>query len=130
MLGISTVYQAIVASAVRGHYEHPFFVAIDTSKGFENANNMRRLRAAVQYYNLQFASSMRHFGHKFRIPATNDAAGTNSAQDLPEPPLHDEYADAFSQQKHMSRNDAVQWVENVLVKTRGRELPGNFPHCS
>lgn len=26
----------------------------------------------------------------------------------------------------MSRDDAVQWVKNLLVKTRGRELPANF----
>lgn len=126
LMGISTAYQTIVASAVDGHYEHPFFVAIDTTKGFEDANNMRRLRAAVQHYNLQFASQMRQFGHKFRIPATDDAAGTNSPQDLPEPPLHDEYAKASSKQQEMSREDAVDWVKNLLVKTRGRELPGNF----
>lgn len=80
LMGIATAYQAIVSSAVSGHYEDPFFGAVDTSKGFEDNNNMRRLRAAVQHYNLQFASQMRQFGHKFRIPATNDAVGTNSPQ--------------------------------------------------
>lgn len=129
LMGISTAYQAIVTSAVDGHYEHPFFVAIDTSKGFEDASNMRRLRAAVQHYNLQFASSMRQFGHKFRIPATRDAAGTNSERDLPEPPLYDEYAEASSKQEQMSRGDAVQWVKHLLVKTRGRELPATSTRC-
>ncbi|KAK4541234.1 hypothetical protein LTR36_008150 [Oleoguttula mirabilis] len=126
LMGVSTAYQVIVDSAVDGHYEHDFFGIIDTDKGFEDAGNMRRLRAAVQHMNLQFASQMRQFGHKFRIMATDDAAGTNSKKDLPEPELMVEYAEAKSLQKRLSRPDAVQWVKNILVRTRGRELPGNF----
>ena len=126
LMGISTAYQAIVGSAVDGYYEHSFFGSIEADKGFEDDNNSRRLRAAVQHYNLQFASSMRQYGHKFRIPATGDAAGTNSLSDLPDPPLFDEYRAASEKQKTKSREAAVSWVKNLLVKTRGRELPGNF----
>ncbi|KAK5114976.1 hypothetical protein LTR85_010014 [Meristemomyces frigidus] len=126
LMSVSTAYQDIVNSAVNGHYEHDFFGIIDTEKGFEDAGNMRRLRAAVQHMNLQFASQMRQLGHKFRIMATDDASGTNSKQDLPEPELLAEYAKAKSLQKNLSRPDAVQWVKNILVRTRGRELPSNF----
>ena len=87
---------------------------------------MRRLRAAVQHLNLQFASQMRQFSHKFRIWATDDAAGTNAKDDLPEPKLLEENAEAQSMQKVLSRKDAVAWVKDLLVRTRGRELPGNF----
>lgn len=126
LMGVSTAYQVIVDSATDGHYEHPFFGLIDTKKGFEDASNMRRLRAAVQHLNLQFASQMRQFGHKYRIWATDEASGTNSHGDLPEPHLTSEFADASSLQSTISRSDAVQWVKDVLVRTRGRELPGNF----
>ena len=125
-MAISTAFRGIVASAVNGHYKHPFFRAIDTTKGFEEASNMRRVRAAVQHLNLQFASQMRQYGHKYRIAATDDAACTNSSDDLPEPTLTEEYADAEEMQTEMSRPDAVEWVKSLLVRTRGRELPGNF----
>lgn len=126
LMGVSTAYQAVVDSAVNGHYEHDFFGIIDTDNGFDVDTNMRRLRAAVQHMNLQFASQMRQHGHKFRVMATDDAAGTNYRKDLPEPELTAQYADAKPLQKDLSRTDAVQWVKEILVRTRGRELPGNF----
>jgi hypothetical protein len=89
LMSVATSYQAIVTSAVDGHYEHPFFVPIDTSGGFDVPANMRRLRAAVQHLNLKFASQMRQYGHKFRIWAGDGHAGTNSKKDLPEPPLEE-----------------------------------------
>lgn len=131
LMGVSTAYQAIVVSAEKGHYEHAFFGPVDTDIGFQTETNCRRLRAAVQYYNLQFASAMRQYGHKYSIPATRDAVGTNSPSDLPEPPLDDDLLELLTFQalkggEVMSRKDAVKWVKDLLVKTRGRELPGNF----
>jgi hypothetical protein len=125
LMGIATAYQSIVSSAVDGHYEDPFFGRIDTDNGFTVAANWCRVRAAVQHLNLKFASQMRQYGHKYRIWAVKGMAGTNSARDLPEPPL-EEYGDVEGLQVEMSRPDAVQWVKCILVRTRGRELPGNF----
>lgn len=119
-MSISTAYQAIVASAVDGHYEHDFFGTVDTTKGFEDASNMHRLRAAVQHLNLQFASQMRQYGHKYRIQATKDTAVSND--DLPEPSLVEEYAEAKTLQSKLSRTDAVEWVKGLLVRTRGKIL--------
>ena len=126
LMRISRDYQNIVQSAVEGHYERDFFVAIDTSEDPYHATNMRRLRAAVQHLNLQFASQMRQFGHKHRIPATKDAAGTNDDHDLPEPELSDYYAEGEQYQIDLERLDALEWVKKLLVRSRGRELPGNF----
>lgn len=126
LVGISTAYQTIVTRGVDGHYQHPFFGTIDTNEGLDNTNNTRRLRAAAQYYNLQLASQMRHFGHKYRIEAAEDTAGMHSSLDLPEAPLYDEYAAASEQQVHMSRDEAAEWVKNLLVRTRGCEQSGNF----
>lgn len=125
LMSVATSYQAIVTSAVDGHYEHSFFGPIDTVMGFDAPANMRRLRAAVQHLNLKFASQMRQYGHKYRIWAGDGHAGTNSKQDLPEPPLED-YEGAKDVQEVKSRPDAIQWVKCILVRTRGRELPGNF----
>ncbi|EME83982.1 uncharacterized protein MYCFIDRAFT_187187 [Pseudocercospora fijiensis CIRAD86] len=126
LMGVATAYQNIVGNAVDGHYENPFFGPINTEKGFEDAGNMRRLRAAVQQLNLQFASQMRQYGHKFRVWATKDAAGTNSKHDLPEPAMDEDYSAAKDLQKVLSRAQAVEWVKQILIRTRGRELAGNF----
>ena len=126
LMSVSNDYQLIVNSAVDGHYEHPFFGIIETETGFDSPHNLRRLRAAVQHMNLQFASQMRQYGHKFRIMATNSTAGTNSEDDLPEPPLSEDYMQGSSLQQKMTRAQAVQWVKDILIRTRGRELPGNF----
>ncbi|KAK4610060.1 Interferon-induced GTP-binding protein Mx1 [Fulvia fulva] len=126
LMNIASSYQNVVTSAVDGHYEHAFFGPIQPDKLFEDISNMKHLRAAIQHLNLQFASQMRQYGHKFRIWAGDDAAGTNSKKDLPEPELMEPYDEAKSLQKVLKRQDAVQWVKDILVRTRGRELPGNF----
>lgn len=125
LMGIATSYQAIVSSAVDGHYEHTFFGAIDVDDDVHDVSN-RRLRAAVQFLNLQFASEMRQYGHKYRIWSTEGTAGTNSKDDLPEPDLIDAYGFATNYQEERSREEAVDWVKQILVRTRGRELAGNF----
>ncbi|KAL9526889.1 Interferon-induced GTP-binding protein [Sphaerulina musiva] len=126
LMGIATSYQAIVSSAVDGHYEHTFFGPIDIDNSVEDLSNLRRLRAAVQYLNLQFASQMRQYGHKYRIWSTESTAGTNSPNDLPEPDLIEDYAAVKDLQETRLRDEAVDWVKQILVRTRGRELAGNF----
>lgn len=125
LMGIATSYQAIVSSAVDGHYENTFFGPIDVDDDVHDVSN-RRLRAAVQFLNLQFASEMRQYGHKYRIWSTEGTAGTNSKDDLPEPDLIDAYACSRECQAERSREEAVDWVKQILVRTRGRELAGNF----
>ncbi|KAK3673762.1 hypothetical protein LTR78_006315 [Recurvomyces mirabilis] len=125
LMAVTTEYQATVNGAAEGHYALPFFGSIDTTKGFEDAGNMRRLRAAVPHLNLQFAGQMRQGGHKFRVQSSDGTSGPNT-MDEREPDLMDEYAEAKSLQRSMSRKDTVEWVKELLVRTRGRELPGNF----
>lgn len=126
LVATSMAYETIVQAAVDGHYESSFFGLINTEAGFEDPMNMRRLRAAVQHLNQNFASQVRQYGHKYRIQATADTAGTNSKDDPPEPKLMDSYAEASDCQTVKSRDDAVSWVKELLVRSRGRELPGNF----
>ncbi|KJY02324.1 dynamin family protein [Zymoseptoria brevis] len=125
LMGIATSYQSIVSSAVNGNYDHSFFGHINPKEGFDDPANWCRIRAAVQHLNLKFASQMRQYGHKYRIWAMDGMAGTNSKRDPPEPDLED-YGAVKDLQIEMTRPAAVQWVKCILVRTRGRELPGNF----
>ncbi|PPJ56708.1 hypothetical protein CBER1_09501 [Cercospora berteroae] len=126
LMNLATSYQDIVASAVDGHYDHPFFGSIDTNKGVEEPENFRRLRAVVQFLNLQFASQVRQYGQKYRVWGENGEAGTHSRDDLPEPELIGTYDEAKKYQQKRTRPEAVDWVKQILVRTRGRELAGNF----
>lgn len=45
---------------------------------------------------------------------------------MPEPDLIDAYGYATNYQEGRSREEAVNWVKQILVRTRGRELAGNF----
>ncbi|KAI7542914.1 hypothetical protein KC331_g7689, partial [Hortaea werneckii] len=60
LMGTSTTYQDIVKAAVNGQYEHEFFGDLDPDADVGDKSNMRRLRAVVQHFNLQFASTIRH----------------------------------------------------------------------
>ncbi len=81
----------IMKSAVQGNYEHPFFGAIDTNARVDAEANVRRLRAVVQYLNLEFAKRMAKFDHKYAIdgnlrtedelPETEKAQETEGTED-------------------------------------------------
>lgn len=124
-MGISADYQDIVKSAVNGHYEDTFFGTLDPDQPPDSDANMRRLRAAVQHLNLQFASLMRQYGHRSKIEDENGNIETiaGSPSDME---LEHDYSQFKDQQETISRADAVKRVRNKLVRSRGRELPGTF----
>ncbi|KAK1070387.1 hypothetical protein LTR48_009474, partial [Friedmanniomyces endolithicus] len=64
LMKLSQEYQDVVKAAVNGQYEHNFFGTLDPDTSIDDEGNMRRIRAVVQYLNMQFASAMREFGHK------------------------------------------------------------------
>lgn len=122
----SAAYQSIVQAATDGYYEAPFFAETNAQKGFEDSKNMRRLRAAVQHLNQQFAIQMRRFGQKHRITATDNHAASNADRDVAEPELIKQYAEVGKHQPSWTRTEAATWVKNLLIRSRGKELPGNF----
>lgn len=126
LVNIAMNYQGVVNAAVDGHYRGDFFVSTKRDAGFDDPDNLRRFRAAVQYSNGQFASQMRQYGHKYRIMSTDEYEGTNAVDEASETHLSDAYAAAKSMQQHMEFDDAVEWVKNILLLTRGKELPGDF----
>lgn len=67
LMQVSMEAHDILKLAVQGNYESPFFGSIDTKRAVDAATNLRRLRAVIQYLNLDFAKRMRFRGHKFAI---------------------------------------------------------------
>lgn len=67
LMSISATYQDVIKAAVNGQYEHNFFGSLDPELAVDHESNMRRLRAVVQHLNLQFAGTMRQYGHKHQV---------------------------------------------------------------
>jgi hypothetical protein len=63
---------AIMDTAVRGTYDSPFFGYVDVKAAVDDIENSRRLRAVVQYLNLEFARTLRMQGRKQEPPALSE----------------------------------------------------------
>ena len=113
LLKLSQSFQTLCKAAVDGNYEHKFFG--DPSSDDEYS---KRLRAVVQNLNLAFSELMRKKGHHRMI--ADDDGNKASAGDSTEAPFED------IRPLVMSREEALEWVRKLLVKGRGRELPGSF----
>lgn len=118
-------YQEIVDSAAKGHYENDFFGIMNPEESLEHESNMRRLRAVVQYLNLQFATLLRQHGQKSKIEEAN--AVVPAQEDSSKwAKLDDGYSEFTKMQESITRDAAIQRVSNILVRSRGRELPCTF----
>ena len=119
---LSLDFYEVCKAAVNGHYEGEYF-ADNTDRSFaaESSLERRRLRAIIQSKNGQFSTRLRTRGYKYHISkqeaeADGDVAKTDAAPltSTVEPPIR------------WSKARAMEWVRRVLVRTRGKELPGNF----
>lgn len=131
LMGISMTINDILKSAVKGHYENPFFGSVEMNAAVDSTENIRRFRAVIQHLNLQFAKQMSRYGKKYAIPPANDKGEENNSED------EDEDEDGKNQEeqnvdlgvphpKKLTRSAAILWVQCVLERSRGCELPGNF----
>jgi hypothetical protein len=116
---LSLEFHGICKAAVSGHYEGTYFQP-KTSDAFsqKSSDAVRRLRALVQMMNEKFASRFRTHGHRYWIE-TNDPkfeakAETTKSEPGLEPPII------------LTEPQAIQWVKDALVRSRGRELSGTF----
>ncbi|CAK4030316.1 hypothetical protein B0A54_07101 [Lecanosticta acicola] len=131
LMTVSNEFQDIVRAAVTGHYEHDFFGDLDPGEPVSHESNMRRLRAVVQHQNSQFATVMRKYGHKYEIVNEDDELTVASVTE-PVPAsaqlvdLDEGYAEFAFLQFEVSREDEVKRVRKIMVRSRGRELPGAF----
>ena len=110
LLKLSQLFQTLCRAATDGSYDHAFFG--DPSSDEEYS---KRLRAIAQNLNLKFSELMWTKGHhRTIVDEYQEFAGTaEGAPDALRPLV-------------ISRAEAIEWVRKLLVKSRGRELPGSF----
>ena len=119
---LSLDYYKVCKAAVDGHYEGQYF-ATDANQKFDIASNVtiRRIRAVIQFMNAKFAEKHRTKGYKYRIDF-----GSSGSEDLPDlEPSIGSSGDQLSPIV-MNKATALAWVRRVLLRTRGKELLGNF----
>ena len=122
-------------AAVNGHYEGEYF-AHDKDQTFsvESNTTIRRLRAFIQYKNAEFSNLLRTRGYKYHIGEREVAKVDGEVTDKVR--IHSEAVKIDmgpmvsiaepTPPTHWSKPRAMDWVRRVLVRTRGKELPGNF----
>ena len=115
LLKLSQSFQALCRAAIDGNYDDKFFG--DPSSDEEYS---KRLRAVVQNLSRDFSELMRKKGHHRAIEGEStegNAARMNGASPKSLSDLRPIV---------MCRADAIEWVRKLLVRSRGRELPGSF----
>lgn len=132
---LSLEFYEVSKAAVNGNYEGNYFTQ-DTDLAFsiQSSATIRRLRAVIQHKNSQFAVVLRKHGHKYHIgehKAVNADDEEIEAKDTDSEEFESDIASRILDQDSvppipMSRPEAMRWVKEALVRTRGRELPGNF----
>ncbi|KAJ9324682.1 hypothetical protein DTO027B5_341 [Paecilomyces variotii] len=113
-------FYEICKSAVNGHYEGDDFRPDQKAFSPRNLASVRRLRAAIQLMNQEFAEP----SEEPQPPPEPES----------EPPLADmetamTYRQSFSHIERpqiLSHRQGVQWANDVVTRARGRELLGNF----
>ena len=103
LLHISQSFQTLVKAAVDGTYNEPFFENVQTGNGYQ-----KRIRAIVQNLNEEFAKHISRRGHYHEIIMSGDGRSASKGQVV------------------ISRDEYTTYVEQLLKKNRGRELPGTF----
>lgn len=113
---LSLGYHNICSAAINGHYEQAYFRGgADQTFDLSLPATIRRTRAVIQYLNTKFAEEMRTKGKLYEIDSRDLGIGKSSKKEK----------DA-SKPHHLSRAEALKWVHEVIVRTRGKELIGNF----
>ncbi len=104
---LSLNFLGLCKAGAEGSYEDPLFGGADSTSGYE-----KRLRAVIQNQNTAFAEKMQLRGHAKHI---SQSATLGELKDR--------------QKKRpfvISENEAVAWVQEILFRSRGRELPGTY----
>ncbi|KAI0530195.1 P-loop containing nucleoside triphosphate hydrolase protein [Xylaria digitata] len=96
---IAEKFRYLVHDVRNGTYTDPFFEGAETQRGYD-----QRLRAVIQHLNREFASKMSQRGHARHIDCPTGSSGPPS----------------------VTRDQFITEVQELLRRTRGRELPGQF----
>ncbi|KAF2496382.1 hypothetical protein BU16DRAFT_460137 [Lophium mytilinum] len=142
LLDLSIDYGRDCKAALDGHYESNFFKYDDTQP-FDDGNKLarRRLRAMIQFQNKGFSDTMRVWGHRYNIQT--EKAGQKPPASEPEEIELPEWPEPKLDKPAMTKSlltmktecegpitksytEALEWVQKALIRSRGRELQGNF----
>jgi len=136
---LSLDFYEICKAAASGHYEGDYFTSdVDEVFSVKSLATRRRLRAVIQFMNNEFSENFRKTGHKYHIdmPAVFQGAVLNDSPvnrevSLKKKGFADEEDDNTPPRKiarpiNKTASEALEWVNQVLIRTRGKELAGNF----
>lgn len=123
---LSLDYYEVCKAAVDGHYEGDYFSNNEDVFSLSSEATIRRLRAVIQHLNTSFSDNFRVNGHKYRIEKLSESADEDDAR----PPTTQKQGLGLSLNTispiGLDIHEAREWVRLVLVRTRGKELIGNF----
>lgn len=130
---LSLAYWESCKAAVDGHYEGEYFnndSDSDLTFSRDLPSTIRRMRAVIQHMNAEFSDLVRVNGHKYHIDMSGTADATDSDVLLrrlkTQNPLDQLTSSKLRSPIRLNRGEALGWARLVLVRTRGRELVGNF----
>lgn len=134
MAKLSLEYYEICKAGVNGHYEAEYFRhSSDSQFSLESPDTLSRLRAVIQFLNTEFSKTIAQSGHKYEISMTIEHSSSPEHRfptdyDQPRKVLmpFEVHNRTDPTPRHMNREEGLKWVRNVLVRTRGKELVGNF----
>ncbi|KXH48688.1 vacuolar sorting protein VPS1 [Colletotrichum simmondsii] len=109
MTNVSMRYYQLAQAALDGNYHC-------SEAAFFKEKNGSRLRSLIHQRNGAFADKVRDEGHKRKIT------------DSPPTPRSENDSSGNSGQLFVTRTEMVSWIRETYIKTRGRELPGNYNH--
>ncbi len=132
---LSQDYHEVCKAAVGGHYEGEYFSNQEDVFSISSAATVRRIRAVIQQMNTCFSNNIRINGHKYQIQAFSNSTDEGEVAELADGGNEDGPA-TQRQELGLSSNtispialnseEAREWVRLALIRTRGKELIGNF----
>ncbi|KAE9373038.1 hypothetical protein N431DRAFT_465349 [Stipitochalara longipes BDJ] len=133
LMQLSLQFYDLSKAGVNGHYESDYFGPVEKRSSFGSTLHERRLRAAVQLLNIKFAKAMSEIGHKYEFTEPVAVVREVSEEEnyTPTSAIETDGAESELDQglpvpEVLCRVEALSWVKTVLIRTRGRELPGSF----
>ncbi|KAM0517737.1 hypothetical protein ACHAPE_004711 [Trichoderma viride] len=118
LTSLSMGFYELLQAALEGHYHR-----IDAE--FFSETEGSRLRASVQKLNTSFSNHMRDSGHKRKEKAGTESNGSKHASKSAAPGSGIT-ANREEGQISVSQAQMMQWVKKIYIRTRGKELPGNY----
>ncbi|KAI5456200.1 P-loop containing nucleoside triphosphate hydrolase protein [Mariannaea sp. PMI_226] len=108
MIRLSMQFSQVTQAALDGNYHS---MDQELVGGWESY----RLRAQIQHANTAFATEMRTKGEKMRLKAPSHSRESDN-----------ESTNETADQLTMTKSNMMDWIMEVYIRTKGKELPGNF----